>query len=67
VGDGPGPSWFDLAGMGVVAGLCVGAGVGGGYWLGTALHSGSWPTFAGLALGLAAATAYAWQKIRSYL
>jgi F0F1-type ATP synthase assembly protein I len=67
MGDGPGPSWFDLAGMGIVSGMCVAAGVGGGYWLSTVLHAGPWPTFVGLALGLAAATAWTVYKIRSTL
>jgi hypothetical protein len=67
VGDGPGPGWMDFAGMGIVAGLCVAAGVGGGYWLSSAQRSGPVPVFVGLALGLAAATAYAVYKIRSYL
>ncbi len=67
MGDGPGPSWYDLAGMGVVAGLCVAAGVGGGYWVSSAHGGGLVPILVGLALGLAAATAYAVYKIRSNL
>lgn len=58
---------MDLAGVGVVSGLCVAAGVGGGYWLGSATGDGVVPTFIGLALGLAAAVSYAVYKIRSYL
>ena len=58
---------MELAGVGVVSGLCVAAGIGGGYWLGEALRTGPVPTFAGLALGLAAAVAYAVYKIKSYL
>ncbi len=64
---GQGPGWFELAGIGVVSGLCVAAGVGGGYWIGTRVDVGVLPTFVGLAIGLAAATAYAVYKIRSYL
>ena len=67
MGDGPGPSWFDLAGMGIVAGMCVAAGVGGGYWLATVLHTGVVPILVGLAVGLAGATAYTVYKIRSNL
>jgi len=67
VRDGPSPSWFELAGIGVVAALCVAAGVGGGYWVDSAAHTGATATFVGLALGLLAAAAYAVYKIRSYL
>jgi hypothetical protein len=53
--------------VGVVSGLCIAAGVGGGYWVGSTLRTGVLPTFVGLALGLAAAIGYTVYKIRSYL
>ena len=67
MGKSPGPTAFDLLTLGVTAAACVGLGVGGGYWLGSAVGSESVVTFSGLAVGLCAAVAVAYVKIKSYL
>lgn len=63
----PAPSAFDLLSIGGMAAACVGLGVGGGYWLGSAVGSESVATFSGLAVGLCAAVAVAYLKIKSFL
>ncbi len=63
----PGPTYVELAGMGITAAACVAVGVGGGYWIGTASGAGPAVTFAGLALGVLAAVAATYSKINKYL
>ncbi len=65
--DRPGPTLLELAGIGIMAALCVAVGVGGGYWLGTVSGAGNAATFGGLAVGCAAAVATAYSKIKRYL
>jgi len=62
-----GPTYVELAGMGVTAGACVAVGVGGGYWIGAVTGGGPAVTFAGLALGVLAAVAAIYFKIKMYL
>jgi F0F1-type ATP synthase assembly protein I len=61
------PTLFTFVGMGVTTALCIAVGLGGGYLLDDHFHSGPALTFAGLALGLVAAVAATWLKIRSFL
>ncbi|MGA9077503.1 MAG: hypothetical protein WB383_04115 [Acidimicrobiales bacterium] len=63
----PGPTYVELAGMGVTAGACVGIGVGVGYWIGAVSGAGAGVTFAGLAVGSFAAVAATYFKIKQYL
>ena len=63
----PGPTYVELAGMGVTAGACVGIGVGVGYWIGAVSGAGAGVTFAGLAVGSFAAVAATYFKIKRYL
>ncbi len=67
--DGPqsGPSLSDLLGLGATAAGCIALGVGGGYWLGSATGSGPVVTFSGLAVGLIAAVAASYVRIKRYL
>jgi hypothetical protein len=67
MGKGSAPTAFDLLSIGGTAAACVGLGVGGGYWLGSAVGSESVATFSGLAVGLCAAVAVTYVKIKSYL
>ncbi|MDA8265725.1 MAG: AtpZ/AtpI family protein [Actinomycetota bacterium] len=53
--------------MGVTTALCVGVGVGGGYWLDETLSTGLTFTFVGLGLGIAAAVAAVYFEIRAFL
>ncbi len=63
----PTPSLATLLGMGVSTALCVGAGVGGGYWLDETLKTGLTFTFVGLGLGIVAAVAAVYFEIRAFL
>ena len=63
----PGPSLFDLASMGATTALFVGGGVGIGYWVDSAAKVGVVAVFVGLALGLGAAFAAMYVKIKKYL
>lgn len=63
----PTPSPFTLLGMGVTAALCIGAGVGGGYWLDVTFNTGFLLTFLGLVLGVAAAIGAVYAEIRTFL
>ena len=63
----PTPSLATLLGMGVTTALCVGAGVGGGYWLDETFNTGALFTFVGLALGIVAAVAAVYFEIRAFL
>ncbi|GEM_PF-1000437 len=65
--DRPGPTAFELVGMGATAAGCIAVGVGGGYWLGSATGAGSAAELAGLAVGLVAAVAATYFKIKRYL
>lgn len=65
--DKPTPGLATLLGMGVTAALCVGAGIGGGYWLDGALKTGLTFTFVGLALGVVAAVAAVYYEVKAYL
>ena len=62
-----GPTLFELAGMGVVSALLVGGGVALGYFVGSATKAGSVAVFVGLALGLGAAIAATYVRIKRYL
>lgn len=53
--------------MGVTTALCVGVGVGGGYWLDGTFKTGLTFTFVGLGLGIAAAVAAVYFQIRAFL
>lgn len=63
----PGPSLVTLLGMGVTTALCVGVGIGGGYWLDETLNTGLTFTFVGLGVGIAAAIAAVYFEIRAFL
>lgn len=63
----PSPTIVELAGMGLVAGVCVAVGVGVGYWIGDASGSGPVATFAGLGVGVLAAVTATYFKIKRYL
>jgi hypothetical protein len=63
----PTPSVVTLLGMGVTTAICVGAGVGGGYWLDETLKTGWVFTFVGLALGTAAAVVAVYYEIKAFL
>ncbi|HXY43119.1 MAG TPA: AtpZ/AtpI family protein [Acidimicrobiales bacterium] len=63
----PTPSLATLLGMGVTTALCVGVGVGGGYWLDVTFKTGSTFTFVGLVLGVAAAVAAVYFEIKAFL
>jgi F0F1-type ATP synthase assembly protein I len=53
--------------MGVAMALCIGVGVGGGYWLDRTLHTGEVLTFVGLALGVVAAIAVVYFDAKTFL
>lgn len=61
------PGWVELLGIGGAAAGCVAVGVGCGYWIGSASRTGPAAVFVGLAVGLAAAFAVVYLKIRKYL
>lgn len=61
------PGVATLLGMGVTAALCLGAGVGGGYWLDETLKTGLVLTFVGLILGTAAAVAAVYLEVKTFL
>jgi hypothetical protein len=56
-----------LLGMGITAALCLGAGVGGGYWLDETFRTGLLFTFIGVVLGIAAAVAAVYFEIKVFL
>ena len=63
----PTPTLVDLAGVGLTAGACVGIGVGVGYWIAETHRSGAVGTFVGLGIGVVAAVAATYFKVRRYL
>jgi len=63
----PPPSAVTLLGMGITAALCLGAGVGGGYWLDETFKTGLLLTFIGLVLGIGAAIAALYLEIKNFL
>lgn len=63
----PTPSAMTLLSMGVTAALCVGIGVGGGYWLDEKFKTGLVLTLVGLALGLIAAVVAMYLEIKPFL
>ncbi|HUZ19703.1 MAG TPA: hypothetical protein VMU75_03920 [Acidimicrobiales bacterium] len=63
----PSPTAFELVGLGATAAGCIAVGVGGGYWLGSATGAGSAAELGGLAIGLVAAVAATYFKIKRYL
>jgi Putative F0F1-ATPase subunit Ca2+/Mg2+ transporter len=67
VSNKPAPSVANLLGMGVTTALCVGAGVGGGYWLDETLKTGLLFTFVGLGLGTVAAVVAVYFEIKAFL
>lgn len=52
--------------MGVLSGLCIGAGVGVGYWIDTSTRAGVGAVFAGLAVGLVVAFVTNYFTIRKF-
>ena len=63
----PSPSVGTLLGMGVSTALCLGVGVGGGYWLDETFNTGLVLTFVGLVLGMAAAVLVVYLEVRKFL
>ncbi len=63
----PPPSPGTLLGMGITAAICLGAGIGGGYWLDATLRTGILLTFLGLVVGMVAAVAAVYLEIRTFL
>lgn len=63
----PGPTWFQLAGLGTTSALCLLAGVGGGYLIAASTRTGAAVIFAGLAFGIVAAVAATYFMIKRYL
>jgi hypothetical protein len=63
----PSPSFSTLIGMGVTTALCIGVGVGGGYWLDRTFRTGVLLTFVGLAAGLVAAIVAVYFQIKTFL
>ncbi|MDA8288659.1 MAG: hypothetical protein M0014_09445 [Actinomycetota bacterium] len=64
---GGGPTPFELLGIGATAAGCIAIGVVGGYWIGSASRVGVVAVFGGLAVGLVAALAATYFKIKQYL
>jgi len=56
-----------LLSMGVTTALCVGVGVGGGYWLDQTFKTGLILTFVGLVLGVIAAVTAVYLEIKPFL
>jgi hypothetical protein len=50
-----------------VSAACIAAGVGGGYWIASSTGAGASVVFAGLSVGIVAAVAGAYVKIKRYL
>lgn len=63
----PSPSIGTLLGMGVSTALCLGVGVGGGYWLDETFKTGLLLTFVGLVLGMVAAVAVVYLEVKAFL
>lgn len=63
----PTPSGMTLLSMGVTTALCVGVGVGGGYWLDQTFKTGLILTFVGLVLGVIAAVTAVYLEIKPFL
>jgi Putative F0F1-ATPase subunit Ca2+/Mg2+ transporter len=63
----PSPSFTALLGMGVTVALCLGLGVGGGYWLDRTFRTGVLLTFCGLAVGLVAAVTAVYIEMKTFL
>lgn len=61
------PAYIEFVSMGATAAVCVAVGFGGGYWIGEATDAGIAVMFAGLFVGVLAAVAATYFKIRSYL
>lgn len=61
------PTLFELAGTGVLSAVCIAAGTGGGYWIAVSTGAGAAVIFAGLALGIVAAVAAVYFKVKRYL
>jgi hypothetical protein len=62
-----GPALAELIGIGLASAGCVAVGVGGGYWIGATTGAGDVVTFAGLGVGMVAAVAATYFKIKRYL
>ena len=62
----PGPGLWDFAGLGVASAFCIGAGVGGGYWIEVSTTAGTGVVFAGLGIGLLAAFALNYFTIKRF-
>jgi hypothetical protein len=67
VGERSSPSLFELASTGLVSALLVAAGTGGGYWIASSTGAGAAVIFAGLVVGIVAAVAATYVKIKRYL
>ena len=63
----PPPSPGTLLGMGITAAICLGAGVGGGYWLDETFKTGILLTFVGLVLGIGAAAVALYLEVKNFL
>lgn len=62
-----GPGAVELISIGATAAGCVAVGVIGGYWIGSASRVGVVAVFVGLAVGIVAAVAVTYIKIKQYL
>jgi hypothetical protein len=63
----PAPGAVELIGLGSMVAGCVVVGVGVGYWIGSATGAGLVADLTGLAVGVVAAVATAYFKIKRYL
>jgi F0F1-type ATP synthase assembly protein I len=63
----PTPGGMTLLSMGVTTALCVGIGVGGGYWLDQTFKTGLVLTLVGLVLGVIAAVTAVYLEIKPFL
>jgi len=63
----PSPALVELIGLGLISAGCIAAGVGGGYWIGATTGAGDVVTFAGLGIGMVAAVAATYYKLKKFL
>lgn len=63
----PSPSPFELLGLGVSIAACLVVGMGLGYWLGERVGASVLLTFAGLAVGIAAAVLTVRAQLKKYM
>jgi hypothetical protein len=67
VGERSSPTLIELASVGLMSAILVAAGFGGGYWIAASTGTGVAVIFAGLLVGIAAAVAVTYIKIKRYL